>query len=136
MARRPSVRIKNGHWFSEAGGVGRYFGRCDAVTHAEAMARLWAALAGNDAGGDRVMGVAVGEDANACVDRTNESSPHRRSAKGFVRSNEPSPTQGTPDTHQTPNTYPPLPSTPSQSVSLPGFRATDPTAPTKNDPAT
>ena len=58
MARKAGVRNKNGHWFSEAGGVGRYFGRVDVVSYSEAMARLWAALAGD--GGDRVLGVGVG----------------------------------------------------------------------------
>jgi hypothetical protein len=41
MARRPGVRAKNGYWYSEAGGVGRYFGRVDVISHAEAMSRLW-----------------------------------------------------------------------------------------------
>jgi hypothetical protein len=50
MGRKASVRQKNGYWFSEAGGVGRYFGRVAQVSYSEAMARLWAALAG---GGDR-----------------------------------------------------------------------------------
>ena len=45
MARRPGVRAKNGYWYSEAGGVGRYFGRVDVISHAEAMSRLWEALA-------------------------------------------------------------------------------------------
>ena len=45
MARKPSVRAKNGYWHSEAGGVGRYFERVDTVSHAEAMRRLWKALA-------------------------------------------------------------------------------------------
>ena len=45
MARNPSVRVKNGRWYSEAGGVGRYLGRVDAVSKTEATARLWAALA-------------------------------------------------------------------------------------------
>ena len=44
MSRRPSVRAKNGYWYSEAGGVGRYFGRVDVISHAEAMSRLWGAL--------------------------------------------------------------------------------------------
>jgi hypothetical protein len=57
MGRQASVRQKNGYWFSEAGGVGRYFGRVDVVSRAEAMARLWAALAGGYGGGDRVGGV-------------------------------------------------------------------------------
>jgi len=58
MARQASVRAKNGHWYSAAGGEGRYFGRVDSVSRAEAMARLWAALADADAdadaGGDRL----------------------------------------------------------------------------------
>ena len=52
MGRKASVRQKNGYWFSEAGGVGRYFGRVAQVSYSEAMARLWAALAGcGDRGG-------------------------------------------------------------------------------------
>ena len=47
MARKPGVRVVNGHWFSESGGRGRYFGKASEVTHAEAMSRLWAALAGD-----------------------------------------------------------------------------------------
>jgi len=58
MGRKATVRVKNGHWFSEAGGVGRYFGRVDVVSYSEAMAKLWAAIAGD--GGDRVPGLAVG----------------------------------------------------------------------------
>ena len=68
MGRKATVRRKNGHWFSEAGGVGRYFGRVDQVSYSEAMARLWAALAGD--GGDRVLGVGVGGCARRL--RTNE----------------------------------------------------------------
>src|SRR6516225_8632966 len=45
MARKPGVRAKNGYWYSEAGGIGRYLGRIDDISHAEAMSRLWAALA-------------------------------------------------------------------------------------------
>jgi site-specific recombinase XerD len=59
MGRKASVRQKNGYWFSEAGGVGRYFGRVDQVTYPEAMSRLWTAIAG---GGDR--GGLVGNDGN------------------------------------------------------------------------
>lgn len=43
---RPArLRRKNGHWFSEAGGRGRYYGRADAVPRAEAMRQLHEALA-------------------------------------------------------------------------------------------
>ena len=58
MSRKPGVRNKNGYWFSEAGDIGRYFGRVDVVSYSEAMARLWAALASE--GGDRVLGFGVG----------------------------------------------------------------------------
>ena len=58
MGRKPGVRNKNGYWFSEAGDIGRYFGRVDVVSYSEAMARLWAALACE--GGDRVLGFGVG----------------------------------------------------------------------------
>ena len=71
MSRKPGVRNKNGYWFSEAGDIGRYFGRVDVVSYSEAMARLWAALAGD--GGDRVLGVGVGGCAPACASkRTHE----------------------------------------------------------------
>ncbi len=46
MGRQPTLRRRGVYWFSEAGGTPRYFGRCDEVTHAEAMARMWTALAG------------------------------------------------------------------------------------------
>lgn len=45
MGRQPTLRRKGQYWFSEAGGVPRYFGRVDRVTRTEAMAKLWAALA-------------------------------------------------------------------------------------------
>jgi len=45
MGRRPTLRRKGSYWFSEAGGVPRYFGRVDRVTQSEAMSQLWAALA-------------------------------------------------------------------------------------------
>ena len=32
MGRKATVRVKNGYWFSEAGGIGRYFGRIDVVS--------------------------------------------------------------------------------------------------------
>jgi integrase len=48
MARKPGVRVVNGHWYSQAGGVGRYFGKVDQVSHAEAMSRLFKALADGD----------------------------------------------------------------------------------------
>jgi len=48
--RVPSVRVKNGHWYSEAGSVGRYFGRVDTITKTEAMAMLWRALADGSKG--------------------------------------------------------------------------------------
>jgi len=57
MSRKPGVRNKNGYWFSEAGDIGRYFGRVDVVSYSEAMARLWAALASE--GGDRVLGLVL-----------------------------------------------------------------------------
>lgn len=47
MARRPGVMAKNGHWYSEAGGKARYFGKVDDTSKAEATARLWKALAGD-----------------------------------------------------------------------------------------
>jgi hypothetical protein len=46
MARKPSIRAKNGYWFSEAGGVGRYFGRADVVRRAEATASFGQFLQG------------------------------------------------------------------------------------------
>jgi hypothetical protein len=106
MPRKPSVRNKNGHWFSEAGGVGQYLGRCDSVTHAEAMARLWAALAGD---GDRVGVDRHGESDRPIVrpsanERT--KSPRRsappRTRSSFVRT----PAQG-----PSYPTSPPLPTT-------------------------
>ncbi len=63
MGRKASVRQKNGHWFSEAGGVGRYFGRVDAVSYSEAMAKLWSAIA--DDGVDRVLEVGDGNGVSA-----------------------------------------------------------------------
>ena len=45
MARKPSVRQKNGYWWSEARGINRYFGKCSELTHAQATAELWKALA-------------------------------------------------------------------------------------------
>lgn len=44
MGRKASIRSKNGYWYSEAGGVGRYFGKVDEVTHEQAMALMGAAL--------------------------------------------------------------------------------------------
>jgi integrase len=100
MARKPSVRNKNGHWFSEAGGVGRYLGRCDNVSHAEAMARLWAALADN---GDRGVGGGDGENDGGIVrpsanERTNPSrhSAALRAPSSFVRSPAQAPSNPTP----------------------------------------
>jgi integrase len=46
MARPSGVRVKNGSWYSEAGGVGRYFGRADEITRDQAMDLLRAALRG------------------------------------------------------------------------------------------
>lgn len=69
MSRKPGVRNKNGYWFSEAGDIGRYFGRVDVVSYSEAMARLWAALASE--GGDRVLGFGVGGAVYANNDLTN-----------------------------------------------------------------
>ena len=63
MGRKASVRLKNGYWFSQAGGVGRYFGRVDVVSYSEAMAKLWAAIAGD--GVDRVLGVGDGSGVSA-----------------------------------------------------------------------
>jgi integrase len=40
MGRQASVRIKNGRWYSEAGGVGRYFGRIDEISREKAQAML------------------------------------------------------------------------------------------------
>ncbi len=64
MAKKPSVRQVNGYWYSEAGGVGRYFGRCDGTSHAEAMARLWATLAHAQAQSDGGIVVGVGVEAS------------------------------------------------------------------------
>jgi hypothetical protein len=72
MGRQASVRQKNGYWFSEAEGAGRYFGRVDVTSRAEAMARLWATLAGNYGGSDRLVEVGQEADAAACDERTNE----------------------------------------------------------------
>ena len=83
MARRPGVRAKNGYWYSEAGGVGRYFGRVDVISHAEAMSRLWEALA-LDASVDRVFGGGRGDDAPG--ELTPSRRPTPRSASSFVRS--------------------------------------------------
>jgi integrase len=44
MSRPAKLRNKNGYWYSEAGGVGRYFGRVGEVSHREALGRLRAAL--------------------------------------------------------------------------------------------
>ena len=55
MARKPGVCVKNGYWYSEAGGRSRYFGRVDTVSRTQAMALLWRALAegvGSQLGGD------------------------------------------------------------------------------------
>jgi integrase len=85
MPRKPSGRNKNGHWFSEAGGVGRCLGRCDSVSHAEAMARLWAALAGNV---DSGWGGGDGESGGAIVHppANERTSIPRRSAAPRTRS--------------------------------------------------
>ena len=45
MARQASVRPKNGYWYSEAGGIPRYFGDTESVTKTQATAALWRALA-------------------------------------------------------------------------------------------
>jgi integrase len=45
MARTPDVRVRRGQWYSEAGGNGRSFGPVETTTRAEALAKLWAALA-------------------------------------------------------------------------------------------
>jgi integrase len=45
MPRRPGVGAKNGHWYSEAGGKARYFGKVADTSKAEATSRLWKALA-------------------------------------------------------------------------------------------
>ena len=94
MSRKPGVRNKNGYWFSEAGDIGRYFGRVDVVSYSEAMARLWAALASE--GGDRVLGFGVGGAVYA-NQRPNERTPQvgRRSPALGVSSLVRSPT--TPD---------------------------------------
>ncbi len=57
MGRQASVRSKNGHWMSEAGGEARYFGRVDCVSRNEALSRLYAALAGDEGHADRGGGV-------------------------------------------------------------------------------
>lgn len=49
MARKPNVRNKSGYWYSEAGGKARRFGRCDEVSRAEALSRLWQAIADDEA---------------------------------------------------------------------------------------
>jgi integrase len=91
MPREPRVRNKNGHWFSESGGVGRYFGRCDSVTQTQAMARLYAALAEDGGGGDKSVEIGQDDNAHACDLRTNEQTRpagRRRHAPGvrsFVR---------------------------------------------------
>ena len=100
MARKPSVRIKNGYWFSEAGGGGRYLGRCDSVSHAEAMARLWSALAG---GWDRV-GVLDNEGDDGAIARpsanertiTSRCSAAPPARSSFVRSPAQAPSNTTP----------------------------------------
>jgi hypothetical protein len=79
------VRAKNGYWYSEAGGVSRYFGRVVAISHSEAMSRLWAALA-NNASVDRWWGQWAGR---RCSERTNSmpaSSPKLAFARSFVPS--------------------------------------------------
>lgn len=68
MGRKATVRVKNGHWFSEAGGIGRYFGRVDGVSYSEAMARLWTAFLGDDK--DRFGGFGIGSGGSA-NERTN-----------------------------------------------------------------
>lgn len=51
MARQAKLRKKNGYWFSEAGGIARYYGKVSEVPHGEAVKRFRAALA--DGGTDR-----------------------------------------------------------------------------------
>ncbi|WP_337173810.1 tyrosine-type recombinase/integrase [Paludisphaera sp.] len=46
---------KNGHWYSEAGGKPRYFGKIVDTSKAEAMSRLWKALADDDKGPDMAL---------------------------------------------------------------------------------
>lgn len=46
MPRKPNVREKNRHWFGEAGGVGRYLGRVDAMSKKDAQALLGLAVKG------------------------------------------------------------------------------------------
>ncbi len=48
MGRKAGVRKVNGHWYSESGGKGRYFGRCDEVSEAKAKALLFVALADDE----------------------------------------------------------------------------------------
>jgi integrase len=109
MSRKPSVRAKNGHWFSEAGGIGRYFGRVDVVSRAEAMARLWTALAGVVTSGDRVreVGLVAGA-ANVCVPESpsaKELTPRRRPGREIVLSFAPQTVPKATGTHSPP---PPL----------------------------
>ncbi len=96
MARKPSVRAKNGYWYSEAGGVHRYFGRVDVISHPEAMRRLWAALA-RDASVDSEVGVWRGDDAMSERTPRRRSSPTPSPASSFIRSQmhstQPPPTQ-------------------------------------------
>ena len=105
MSRKPGVRNKNGYWFSEAGDIGRYFGRVDVVSYSEAMARLWAALASE--GGDRVLGFGVGGAVYA-NQRPNGQTPQvgRRSPALGVSSLVRSPT--TPDAMASTLNPPPL----------------------------
>ena len=105
MSRKPGVRNKNGYWFSEAGDIGRYFGRVDVVSYSEAMARLWAALASE--GGDRVLGFGVGGAVYA-NQRPNGQTPQvgRRSPALGVSSLVRSPT--TPDATASTLNPPPL----------------------------
>jgi len=65
MSRKPNVRAKNGHWYSEAGGRSRYFGRVDTVSKTQATARLWTEL------GDMELGVggAGGREASPLAGR-------------------------------------------------------------------
>jgi len=90
MARQASVRAKNGHWYSEAGGVGRYFGRVDRVSRAEAMARMWAALADAGGGGDSSgRGFTPAPSANGSASSANElTNSGSASASASRRANE------------------------------------------------
>jgi integrase len=104
MGRQASVRAKNGYWFSEAGGVGRYFGKCSKISHATAMSLMRSALAESH-GGDSQVGAGVRRKAVA-----NERSA-RQGATPLPRSVDRSQCEGEQRRPDAPSPTPPIQST-------------------------